>query len=180
MKLLQHVGVILFWVVAVTTGIAAPTCEIAPQKKQLIESLLCGQNAPEEEYRQSGAGCFRRSVEKRLEDSAIQIHIFSLCGELEFAKSIQQATVDAMKFMEMFAPCVTEKVDIKAVMDERTTFVQRKAAGLTCTSDMRAMLERRKPAFDALIAQSKDMTLFQKILDNLEMTIDAQGNLFDR
>lgn len=159
---------------------SSPICELTPEKREIIVSLLCGHNAAEPEYRFSGAGCFRRSLEKRLEDSAIQIISFRTCGDVEFADLMQKATINALKFLETFAPCATESVDVEEILKERTAFVEQKAAGLVCSSAMKNKLEQRKPAFEAMISQGNDTGLPKRLLDQLGIEIDEQGNLLDR
>jgi hypothetical protein len=158
---------------------AQPVCDIAPEKKEMIQSLLCGQAAPEPEYRQFGPGCFRRSVEKRLQDSAVQILLYRVCGDEEFANSLEAATVRAMQFMEGFAVCASDKVDINEVMQERTAFVKQKAAALTCTEQLRARSVERRAFFQSQIDQSHDATLFPMILDQLSIRMEPDGSLVD-
>jgi hypothetical protein len=165
---------------ATSNSPAAPTCEITPEKKELIGSLLCGQAAIEREYQERGPGCFERSITKRLQDSAIQIHVFRLCGEPEFAAQLEAATVKAIRFMEALAPCLNESVDIESVMQGRTAFVKNKAAGMGCSADIRSTLEQRRAAFEAMVAQSKDPNLSAAIFDRLSISIDAEGNVRDR
>ena len=158
---------------------SAPNCEISFEKKQTIQSVLCGQNATETQYRQFGPGCIKRSLERRLEDSAVQIFSFQVCGEAEFAEELRKATVEAMTFMEVLAPCVNEAIDIAAIMDERTKFVEQKGARLTCKPEFQSMLESRKPFFQAQIVLSKDPSLRAKLLSRMEINVDEEGNLSD-
>lgn len=170
---------ILITMLAASNSAGAHSCTIAADKKQLIESVLCGQAAKEPEYQQFGPGCFERSLAKRLEDSAVQIHMYKLCGDAKFSDALRRATVSAMEFMELLSPCVSESVDIKAVMDDRYEFVERKAAGLTCTSDRRARLSQRRSFFEGQIAQSQDNSLIPTILKRLRIRLDEKGDLID-
>ncbi|MER9302446.1 hypothetical protein NKJ06_12270 [Mesorhizobium sp. M0293] len=178
--LLGRILTLIFLVMSsASSGAESHSCLISVDKKELIESVLCGQAAKEPEYQQFGPGCFKRSIEKRLEDSAAQIYMYKLCGDTKFSNEMLEGNVRALEFMELLAPCVSESVDIRAVMDDRYQFVERKAAGLTCTSDTRALLSQRRAFFEGLIAQSQDESLVIKILSRLRIRLDDQGNLVD-
>jgi hypothetical protein len=179
MRVFYRYLLISFFFLSNSGSAEAHSCLIASDKKQLIASILCGEGAKESEYHQVGPGCFKRSVTKRLEDSAAQIYLYKLCGDAEFSDEMRRGTVRALHFMELLAPCVAESVDIKAVMDDRYQFIERKGANLTCTSDIRMLLSQRRPFFDGLIAQSQDESLFTKILGKLRIRLDDQGNLVD-
>lgn len=161
-------------------SMARPTCNIAPDKKALIASVLCGQAAPEPEYRQEGPGCLRRSLEKRLEDSAVQLHLYRICDDEAFASRMESALVNTIAFMEKLAPCVDEDIDVQTVMDERTAFVRDKASSLTCTAQHRALLQQRRPAFEAMMTQATDPAIEASIFRKLGIDIDPQGNVVDQ
>jgi hypothetical protein len=159
---------------------AAPTCNISSEKRQLIESVMCGQSAVEPEYRQFGPGCVRRSVEKRLEDTAIQIHVLKLCGDQIFAAEMKDGTIATMKFMELLTPCLSEEISVSDIMDERISFVENKAANLTCSAEMREMIEARKPQLRMMVSQSKDPRIVENILTKLGIKLDSENNLSDQ
>ncbi|NKW72159.1 hypothetical protein HGD85_04170 [Rhodobacteraceae bacterium R_SAG10] len=178
-KFLTH-----FFCIAVFTGtanhaLAQMNCEISPEKKVVIESILCGQAAQEVEYRQYGQGCFKRSVEKRLEDSAIQITAYEKCEDPKFSAELEVATIRVMRFMDELSVCVSERVNIAAIMKDRMDFARRKSFDLSCTPKLRAHLQRRKPAFKAMIQQSTGD--FQTaIFEKLGVFVDDDGNVWDR
>ena len=158
---------------------AQPVCDVTPEKRQLITSLLCGQHAPEDAYRQYGPGCFKRSVERRLEDSVLQVYLYELCGEGQFANEMRDATIKAMQFMEMFSSCVDEIVNIEEIYEDRDRYVRNRAKSLTCTPDRRSLVKSRRSFFEAQVAQSKDVNLVPTILNRLSIRVDGDGNLFD-
>jgi hypothetical protein len=57
----------------VVASIQEGSCEIDESKKRVINALLCGQFAAENQYHFSGSDCFANSARKRFEDSAIQM-----------------------------------------------------------------------------------------------------------
>ena len=103
-------------------------CEIDEQKKRNINAILCGQSAPESDYRFSGPNCVVNSFRKRLEDTAIQIHAYRLCGEREFSDRLKEANLKAMKFMETLSVCISERVDLAKMMEDSLTAILRRPA----------------------------------------------------
>ena len=154
------------------------TCDIEPRKRQVIESVLCGQASPDKAYQHSGLGCFERSVSQRLEDSAAQIFMFEKCVDSKFALELQEATVKAMVFMENLSVCVEEDVDLDKVLQDKMAFIRKKGSTLDCSIRIKSQLYQRRPAFEAMIEQSNEVNrtiIFQK----LGVKIDANGNISD-
>jgi hypothetical protein len=178
-KFAVHLILAASQIVLATQALGQATCDIEPQKRHIIESVLCSQGSSEKAYQQSGSGCFERSVTKRLEDSAAQIFMFEKCVDSGFALELQEATIRAMGFMEELSVCVEEKVDLDAILRDRMAFIRGKASTLDCSIRIRSQLHRRRPAFEEMIQQSSEISR-ATILKNLGVVVDRNGNVSDR
>jgi hypothetical protein len=179
MRISAYLGLAVSQIVLATQVWGQATCDIEPRKRQVIESVLCGQASPDKAYQQSGSGCFERSVTQRLEDSAAQIFMFEKCVDSDFALKLQEATIRAMGFMEDLAVCIKEDVDLDEVMQDRMAFIREKGSTLDCSIRIKSHLYQRRPAFEAMIQQSSEIDR-ATIFKNLGITIDTNGNVSDR
>jgi hypothetical protein len=68
-----------------STAGAVKTCKVDTEKRKLIATVLCGRAALEKEYHRSGEGCAKKSLKKRIEDSAIHIVMYRKCGDEKFS-----------------------------------------------------------------------------------------------
>jgi hypothetical protein len=159
---------------------ANPSCEIDEDKKRTISAVLCGQAAPEVEYRFSGPGCLVKSISKRLDDSAIQIHAFRICGEPDFSERLKEANLRAVKFMETLSTCTPEKPDIRKIMENAIINIARRVTGESCTYDLRARLSQRRPYFEKMIDLSKDTNAPAAIFEKLGVEVDGAGNIREK
>lgn len=156
------------------------TCNIDPQKKAIIAAILCGQAAREDAYRFSGDGCAKKSIEKRLEDSAIQIHMYNICGDQEFARQIREATVNSMKFTEALLPCTGETFSLDKSMNERIHYVEQRAKNVTCDSTMKSTLRSRRSAFETMIKMANNPETEKNIFEKLRIALDKDGSVIDK
>ena len=159
---------------------ARPLCSISEDKKQLIYSVLCGQAAPESEYRFSGANCASNSIKRRMDDSAIQVVGYSLCGDKYFSQQLQDGNIRASSFMQILSVCTPEKIDIYDIFENSLREARLQANRFACTSDLRQRLEQRRPYFATMIEQSKSPILIETIFGRLGIKVDAQGNISER
>lgn len=162
-----------------TSALAQASCDIAPETKQAIEKILCGQTAQEKVYQKFGPDCFKRSVTKRLEDTAIQIFSYQKCSDADFSVELMQANLKALSFMENLSVCISETVDLEQIMEDRLEFVKRKAGTMNCSSSLRHKLRQRRPAFEAMIKQANEFDL-SELLASFGVTIDDNGNVVSR
>lgn len=155
------------------------TCDIDAQKKDTIKSILCGQAAPEAAYRFSGDGCAKKSIQKRLEDSAIQIHMYSICGDKDFANQIRMGTLLSMKFIEKLLPCTGEILSLENIMSERIQYVKKRADGITCDAMMKAKLKQRRAFFEKTIEMANNTEVTETIFQKLGVKISDNGSVID-
>jgi hypothetical protein len=120
-----------------------------------------------------GSGCAKRSAAKRLEDSAVQIFSYRLCGQPGFALRIERATLRAMRLYEALSSCAGEQLDLDALLEDRINHVSRRASGLRCDAALRGQLKRRRPELESTVLSSEDP--LPAILDRLLLQIDSNG-----
>ncbi len=171
---------ILFALIRTVSASAEPVCAVTPEKKALIISFLCGQEARDTEYRKSGSGCFKRSIEKRLEDSAIQVFAFRLCGDETSASELESSIIINMRLMEKLAPCTGEKVNISSIWQQRVSYVKGRAGAMSCTQHLRSSINRRKPALKAYIEEGSDQNIERTVFERLGIALDGYGNVSER
>lgn len=157
--------------------ISAQTCEVSADKRAVIEALLCGQYAQEEEYQFSGPDCITKSVNQRLEDSVAQLVVLRACGYADFAKELKETTFIASKFMSTLSICTDQTIDFDAIFENAIASVKRKSGGLTCTPSLRNLITQRLPAFRSMINMSKDPNINSDIYKTLNIRVDANGNI---
>ena len=151
------------------------TESVSPGKKDQITALLCGRLSGDAAYRMSGPGCVGKSVTKRSEDTAIQIHSYRLCGYQKFAEELRVASVRAMGFMESLSVCTSERIDVRSILDDRMKYVAGRTSGMKCDDSLRRQLTSRRPALEAMISSRADPT--SEALQGLGLQIDAAGNV---
>jgi len=178
-KISVILGVVVCHVFLSTDAWGQPTCDIAPQTKQLLEKVLCGQAAQEKAYQQFGPGCFERSATKRIDDTAIQVVTYEKCLDSDFSAELMRASLNFMHFMEALSVCVSETVSLEDIMQERMEFARRKSGTLNCTSSLRSKLQKKRPAFEAMIIQINEIDQ-AALLAGFGVVIDENGNVSDR
>jgi hypothetical protein len=165
---------------AIYTGAArAQQCNIAEEKKRIIRTALCGDVAPEKEYKFAGSGCVLKSAQQRMADTALQIHAYQKCGEPLFAIRLGEATIKAMQFVQTLAVCSGERINIDQVFEQALKDAPVRYASLQCTA-LKDQLERRKPIFEQLIQQANDPSTVESIYVKLGVTVDASGNVSEK
>ena len=156
----------------------AQTCEISADKKAVIEALLCGQYAQEQEYHFSGPDCINKSAKQRAEDTAAQLMVLRACGHADVAAELKKATIIAFRFMKTLSVCTNQIIDFESVFETAEFTVKRKAgAGLLCTSSLRGIITQRLPVFRNMITMSKDPNLNSDIYKALKIRVDQDGNI---
>jgi len=160
-----------------TSAYANPTCTLSPDKKRLITELLCGQHSLEQAYRKFGQGCVANSIAARLEDSAVQIHFYKLCGFGAFSEQLREANESAVEFIKILAVCSGETIKVEKIMDDKLSYVAQRAAGSQCSQSMLSKLKQRREFFQAQIDQSKDPSLLPQIFNKLNIVVDSSGNI---
>ena len=81
--------------------------------------------------------------------------------------------------MQELTVCVSEDVDLEKIMQERMEFVRGKASTLSCNSSLKLTLSQRRPAFEAMIQQSKEIDQ-AALFEQMGVVIDENGNVLDR
>jgi hypothetical protein len=171
--------VVLSLVVASTSVANSQQCNIAEEKKRLIATVLCGDAAPEREYKFSGSGCVFKSTQQRMADSALQIYAYQKCGEPLFAIRLGEATIKATQFVQTLAVCGGERIDINQILEQALKDVQVRYASLQCAA-VKDQLEKRKPVFEQLIQQANDPSTVETIYQKLGITVDRNGDVKDK
>lgn len=162
-------------------AMAEPQCRIDDSKRRIIEAFFCGQMAPEPQYRFTGPNCIAKSTDKRMEDTAIQIYAFRICGDLQFADDMKRANEEVGALMSIFSPCLSERVDVAAILDEKIRSAADLVQGKTCTAHLRSLLAQRKPEFQRMVEASKHTGMVTQIaLDRLGLKVDQEGNVVDK
>jgi len=155
-------------------------CNLTDEKKRLITATLCGQAAPENEYHFFGEGCARKSIKKRLEDSAIQIVMYEKCGDKAFADRLADANLRAMAFMQELLPCTGENFEIDDIMQTQLVSVRKRASSVACTNELERQLEQRRPFFEQMIRLSHDASTKENIYRKLQVRIAPDGSVVER
>ncbi|MFK5998369.1 MAG: hypothetical protein QM492_09705 [Rhodobacterales bacterium] len=155
------------------------SCNVSLEKKAVIESILCGQRAPENVYHFYGEGCFEKSVVRRLEDTVAQILVLDACGYDEKAKELEDANVRAMSFMSDISNCIDQNVDMELAMKKARLNVSQKAGLPACTTSLRRKIKQRLPAFQQMIDQAFDPNTKIRIFEALQLNVDTTGNITD-
>jgi hypothetical protein len=172
------IGIVL--VLSVTAVNAEPACTVSPQKKQVIEQMLCGHGAVDPEYRFHGPGCVERSSKIRMQDSAAQVVNYRLCGDDDFARRLLAANRYVANFVQSLVPCTDERVDIERLFQNAVDTASETTAGSQCGSALRARLDQRRPFFEQQILQTEKGGINEAVYDSLRIAVDADGNIADR
>lgn len=160
--------------------LADPTCNISLDKKVLITKILCGQNSRDKAYRMFGTDCVKRSVTLRLEDSAVQVYLYRICGAGSFSDQLQEATIATMVFMETLSICTSERINLKSIMEDRIRYVKSRSSSLKCSHSTRSKLRSRRQLFQSMIDQAADPKTEQLIFNRLGIRWDGKGNIVER
>jgi hypothetical protein len=118
-------------------------------------------------------------MQKRAEDAAVQIAVYSLCGDQEFASRLRNATLESGKFFQKLSACSSERIDAKLIFDDATTYVKGKMAGIRCDTQMQSMIINRRAFFEDVIKQANDPSVSELILKDLGIKIDDSSNITD-
>lgn len=156
------------------------SCRIDEDIRRIISSTLCGQAAPEREYRFFGDNCARKSIEARLRDTAAQIVLFEKCGDREFANRLASASIMAMDFMQELLPCTGENFDIQRILDEAVSDVNDELMNERCTASTRMRLNDRRPAFEQMIDMANGSEMKERIYRKLGVEISPEGSVIKR
>lgn len=159
---------------------ARPLCEITQNKKDLIYSTLCGQAAQETVYRFSGVNCAKNSIKRRMDDSAIQVLAYEMCGDRNFSEQLRSANIRAVAFMQTLSVCTPELIDVSKIFDEALRDMRTKAGRMPCTMDLRQTLEQRRPYFRTMIEQANSKEFLDKMFALIGVDVDGVGNVRER
>ena len=160
-------------------GVAKADCNISDEKRQLVTSILCGNNSGTPDYMFSGQGCVAKSLKERVETTVMQSKVFQFCGDKLFAQKLLEST-NGSKFLEVLSVCASEKIDLNAMKRDAIDAVEIKAIQLQCTPELRAKISQRKPALEQQISQANDPSLFPAILDKLNLNVSPDGSISER
>ncbi|MGE3646385.1 MAG: hypothetical protein AB7F96_21270 [Beijerinckiaceae bacterium] len=158
---------------------ANPLCAVSGEKREIINKLLCGQFAKEAEYRFGGPACYRSSATKRLEDSALHVVIFRVCGEPDFAEKLRLAHLQAFSFMKNLAVCAEREFDIEKAFDVILQSTESKFRNLGCQADMRSSISRRRPYFERMIEIASSRNMAQEVFKKLGIRVSSDGKIVD-
>lgn len=159
---------------------AQPSCSLPEEKKRFMLAGLCGAAATEQEYKFSGPNCIVNSTSKRLEDSAIQIISYRMCGDDEFSARLREATLKSVQFIQALATCSSERIDVRAIMDRAIEVTEKRAMAIRCDADMRKKLADRKPAFERMMVMANDPRTVPLIYEKLGIAVDSAGNITEK
>ena len=157
---------------------AVNKCDISQEKKDIILSLLCGKFSKEKEYQTNGTGCAIISLNKRLEDSAIQIYVYKVCGEENFSEELKNATLLSIKFIEDLLPCIDEKINLVETLNEKLKQVSSRI-GNDCPNYIKSKLASRKPYFEQMIKMSKQPNSILENFDKIGIKYDKNHNIVE-
>jgi hypothetical protein len=178
-----NLAVLLFlFLLASNVAHAQPSCKISLEKKELISKLLCGEfeEGSDQAYRFSGPNCVKASASKRLEDSALQIQLYKLCGDTEFSDQLMDANLKAMDFIQVLAVCTDEQVELKDILSDRMAYVRTRIGADSCPPSIKQKLDDRRQFFQKQIEFSKQSNLNEKMLDMFKVQVDSAGNISEK
>jgi hypothetical protein len=162
------------------TGAAhAQQCNIAEEKKRIIRTALCGDTAPEKEYKFTGSGCVLKSAQQRMADSALQVYLYQKCGDPLFAIRLGAALIKGTQFVQTLAACSRERIEINKIFEQELKNAQVRYSSMECTA-VKDRLEKRKPVFEELIQLADDPSTVANIYQKLGITVDANGNISEK
>ena len=160
-----------------STVVSAQTCIVSDAKREFISRLLCGQVAPETEYRFSGPDCAARSIGARLDDTAAQLIALNACGEYELAGELRLANVTAFDFMSTLSVCHSESVDVGKNIDSAMERLFVLHGEPHCNSSLRSMIDGRRAFFDEMIRVTNTPDFLGAIYNKLGVRVDEDGNV---
>ncbi|MGU9982475.1 hypothetical protein ACJ4V0_20770 [Phreatobacter sp. HK31-P] len=155
-------------------------CRFDPQKAERLRFFLCGGTAPEPEYRMTGPGCIQRSMSARLSDTAIQAHIYRLCGDAAFADRLLEGVRGGLRPLEMLAVCAGEPVNVARMLEQQIASAATRLAGASCNAELRSISQQKKPELERNTAFSLDPANHRTIFERLGVLVDSGGNIRDR
>jgi hypothetical protein len=159
---------------------AAPKCDIAADKQQMIEFVLCGGAAKEQEYKFSGSDCVSQSLSQRMQDTAIQIYMAKICGDTELAEKLTKGIIKANTFIGTLSQCTGQTVDVERVYRDAESYVANRAAGQTCSPSIRSTLAQNRSRLLQTTEMGDNPQILDQIYSKLGIKVDIDGNVSDR
>ena len=159
-----------------------PVCNIAPEKKVLIGKFLCGEfsSGADEAYKFSGPNCVANSISKRLEDSAVQVQLYRLCGDTEFANRLAASGPKTFQFLQTLSVCTDERISVKDIFDDRMAYVSTRLAGELCTDHIGQELNDKRQILEGQLQLSEQPNINETIYHRLGIAVDGAGNVFEK
>lgn len=177
--MMRTLAAVLF-VVATNGAVQAQTCHVAPETFRVISDLLCGQYAPEPEYRFSGANCAQRSVAARAYGTAAQLALLDACGESDFATDFRRASETAMVVFQVLSVCIDEEINFRDALVHAEAQLLRERGRPDCTPTLRGVIQQRRAWMQEQIRTANDPRTMQTIEQRLNIRIDPDGNITQR
>lgn len=163
-----------------TLSSASPLCNISREKSAPIKQVACGQSSGEPAYQFEGRDCAKRSLSKRIEDSALQIYLVRLCGYWDLADDLRRAHIMLAKTMEPLALCSGSYVDLVSVFEDKEKYVENRARGLSCTEARRSQVEQRLDFYRQMAAAYSDPEYAQKLYSSLGIVVEDDGSVEEK
>ena len=161
---------------------AEPVCSIAPEKKEFIVRVLCGEfsRGADAAYRFDGPNCIEQSARKRFEDSAIQVQMYRLCGDEEFANRLTSGNLKVTQFIQVLSVCTNERINLNEMFNERMDYVSTRLGDTSCDASSRQMMASRREFFENQMELAERSNINESIYEKLGITVDDAGNIFDK